>query len=180
MISFSVLLLGNSALAQLVPNATNPMQLQLRSHELYDDTYQYWEWKADYPHIYLNAWIFAEGNTYQDTTPLKIICSYSNTLVFDGKIEAEEIEVKNINLPDYVFDSGYSLRTIEELEYFIMENGHLPEVPSAAEVAKNGMNLTTMTNAMLKKIEELTLYVIEVKKENEMLKSRVDAMVGNQ
>lgn len=92
------------------------------------------------------------------------------------KLEAQKIEVKNMTLPDYVFADDYKLRSLSEVETFIDENSHLPEVPSAAHVAENGMDLTEMNNVMLKKIEELTLYLIEqdkkisaLQKQNEQL-----------
>lgn len=72
--------------------------------------------------------------------------------------------------PDYVFSAGYSLRPLAEVERFIKENGHLPEVPSATEVAKNGLDVGTAHAILLKKVEELTLYVIELQKQVEMLK----------
>lgn len=81
------------------------------------------------------------------------------------KLEVTELEVKNVVLPDYVFADDYTLRSLDEVEAFIEENSHLPEVPSAQEVAENGMNVTDMSNAMLKKIEELTLYLIEQNKQ---------------
>lgn len=90
--------------------------------------------------------------------------SSSPKVVIYTKLEAPDIEVKNVSLPDYVFADDYKLRSLEEVENFIEENSHLPEVPSASEVAENGMNLTEMNNAMLKKIEELTLYLIEQNK----------------
>ncbi len=77
------------------------------------------------------------------------------------KLEAQKIEVKNLNLSDFVFADDYKLRKLSEVEAFIGQNSHLPEVPSAAYVAENGMDLTEMTNVMLMKIEELTLYLIE-------------------
>lgn len=94
----------------------------------------------------------------------------------NGTVEANRIEVKNLNFPDYVFADDYKLRSLSEVEAFIGENSHLPEVPSAAHVAENGMDLTEMNNVMLKKIEELTLYLIEqdkkisaLQKQNEQL-----------
>ena len=56
------------------------------------------------------------------------------------------------------------------MEDFITENGHLPDIPSAKEVEENGISLGDMDAKLLQKIEELTLYVIELKKENEVLK----------
>ena len=64
--------------------------------------------------------------------------------------------------------------SIKELDLFVKENGHLPNVPSAKEVAKNGISLGDMDAVLLEKIEQLTLYMIELKNENEALKLRID------
>ena len=62
--------------------------------------------------------------------------------------------------PDYVFKPDYKLMPIDSLKAFVSENSHLPEIPSAADVAKNGVNITDMQILLLKKVEELTLYTI--------------------
>jgi len=74
---------------------------------------------------------------------------------------------------DYVFEVDYDLNTIEEVEQFVKENKHLPNVPSAAEVTKNGVDVVKMDATLLRQIEELWLHMIEVKKENEALKEEV-------
>lgn len=84
---------------------------------------------------------------------------------FDGKIYAKEIEVKANVWADYVFRRDYKLRTLEEVEKHIEEKGHLPNIPSAADVEKNGINLGEMDAKLLEKIEELTLYSIEQNKQ---------------
>lgn len=80
-----------------------------------------------------------------------------------GKIRAEEVKVET-GWADFVFEEDYNLRTLEEVENFIKENKHLPEIPSAEEVAKNGVNVGQMESKLLQKIEELTLYIIEQNK----------------
>lgn len=90
---------------------------------------------------------------------------------FDGKIYAKEIEVKANVWADYVFAQDYKLRTLEEVEKHIEEKGHLPNVPSAKEVEKNGINLGEMDAKLLEKIEELTLYSIE---QNKQLQKQAD------
>ncbi|MFC6759592.1 hypothetical protein ACFQFQ_09025 [Sulfitobacter porphyrae] len=66
-----------------------------------------------------------------------------------------------LNVPDYVFDDDYALRPLTEVKAFIDENSHLPEVPSEAEIKANGVDMTAMQMALLKKVEELTLYTLE-------------------
>ncbi|MDQ3290013.1 MAG: TMF family protein, partial [Bacteroidota bacterium] len=75
---------------------------------------------------------------------------------------------------DYVFEEGYNLMPLYEVEKYINTNKHLPDVPSAAEVEKNGIEVGEMNATLLRKIEELTLHMIELKKENDALKSRLD------
>jgi hypothetical protein len=87
-------------------------------------------------------------------------------LSVDGKIVAKEFFVTtNINYwSDYVFDKGYVLRPICEVEEYITKHGHLPDVPSATEISTTGQDLGKMDAILLRKIEELTLYVIELEK----------------
>ncbi|HAA16964.1 MAG TPA: hypothetical protein DCE41_36735, partial [Cytophagales bacterium] len=74
---------------------------------------------------------------------------------------------------DYVFAPSYRLRPLSEVAAFIEENQHLPEVPSAEEVAETGYDQVALNATLLQKIEELTLYVIELKEENETLNARL-------
>ncbi len=82
----------------------------------------------------------------------------------DGKVEAQEILVDLSLWPDYVFEDSYELRPLEEVASYVEENHHLPEVPSEQEIVENGLNLGEMDAIMMKKIEELTLYIIEQNK----------------
>jgi hypothetical protein len=82
-------------------------------------------------------------------------------LAVNGKIRAHEIKVETANWPDYVFAEDYQLPTLVETEKHIKANGHLAGIPSAAEVKLNGIDLGEMNAKLLKKIEELTLYLIE-------------------
>ncbi len=77
---------------------------------------------------------------------------------------------------DFVFDESYKLRSLEEVEKFIKTNKHLPDVPSEKEIKKEGYELTEMHKIQMQKIEELTLYLIELKKENDALKKRVEQL----
>ncbi len=90
----------------------------------------------------------------------------AHKLFVEGGITTEEVIVKLKNdWSDYVFNKDYRLRSIQELEDYINKNNHLPEIPDAEEVKKNGVDLGQMNALLLKKVEELTLYVIELKKE---------------
>ncbi len=88
-------------------------------------------------------------------------------LSVNGKIRAREIKVEALNWPDYVFKPDYKRISLQELDKYIKSNGHLPDMPSASEVEKNGVELGEMNKLLLKKIEELTLHVIELNKKIE-------------
>jgi len=93
-------------------------------------------------------------------------------LAVEGTIRAKEIKVMEvIGAPDYVFEADYNLRTLEATKAYIEENKHLPEIPSAAEMEANGIELGDMNMRLLKKIEELTLYMIEINKQVQELKA---------
>jgi hypothetical protein len=87
-------------------------------------------------------------------------------LAVAGNMIAESVKVQLQSAwPDYVFKKDYQLPSLEETENQIKENGHLPGIPSANEVKSNGIDLGEMNAILLKKIEELTLHLIEQKKE---------------
>lgn len=87
-------------------------------------------------------------------------------LTVQGKTMSEESWVQlAANWPDYVFDKDYKLKTLEEVEQYVKENRHLPEVPAAEEMNTNGLNVGVMNTTLMKKVEELTLYLIEANKE---------------
>jgi len=94
-------------------------------------------------------------------------------LAVDGKAICTELLVRLVpNWPDYVFNNHYKLRGLTEVEEFIKKNNHLPGIPSAKEIETNGMNVGEMQKLQMEKIEELTLYIIELKKEIEKLKAK--------
>jgi hypothetical protein len=99
-------------------------------------------------------------------------------LAVDGKIISEEINVqlKGTWPPDYVFEKDYNLLPLSEVETYINQNKHLPEVPSAKEMEANGLNLKEMNLILLKKVEELTLHLIEMKKENANQQKEINSM----
>jgi hypothetical protein len=91
-------------------------------------------------------------------------------LAVNGTIHSKEVKVDlNVTAPDYVFTNDYKLRSLQEIESYVNQNSHLPEIPSAKEFEKNGIQLAEMNMALLKKIEELTLYAIEQDKKTDKL-----------
>lgn len=107
-------------------------------------------------------------------------CNDYKLFVKDG-IRTEQVKVDiaaSNGWADYVFKKDYKLRSLAEIEKFISENGHLPEVPSEKEAIENGVELKAMNILLLKKIEELTLYTIDQQKEIDNLKSENHTMKG--
>lgn len=97
-----------------------------------------------------------------------------------GKIIADEVEIKVNKGADFVFSPSYSLKPLSEVETFVKENKHLPEIPSEKQMQENGLNINDMQIKLLQKIEELTLYVIEqdkaiksLKEENKEIKNQL-------
>ncbi len=99
-------------------------------------------------------------------------------LSVNGTVQAKEIIVET-GWSDFVFEEDYNLKSLNEVANFIKENKHLPEIPTAAEVQKNGISLGEMQSKLLQKIEELTLYIIEIEKSNKELKERVNILECN-
>jgi hypothetical protein len=96
-------------------------------------------------------------------------------LAVNGTIHAKEIFVDMDNWSDFVFDEDYKLKTLADLEKFIIEFKHLPDIPSNTEVKENGVNLGNMDALLLLKLEEMTLYVIELQKQIDDLNEKVES-----
>jgi hypothetical protein len=82
-------------------------------------------------------------------------------LAVKGTVHAQQVNVDLNNWADYVFDKAYHLPSLTEVKTYIDQNHHLPEIPSAEQVEKDGLNLGEMNKLLLKKVEELTLYTID-------------------
>ncbi len=124
----------------------------------YDDGAWQWGREFGYNTAY-NSW-YVSSNFGIGTTDTK-----GFKLGVKGKIAAEEVKVaSHNNWPDFVFDKEYALPTLKEVESHIKEKGHLKDIPSAKEVAENGIFLGEMNAKLLQKIEELTLYTIAQEK----------------
>lgn len=103
-------------------------------------------------------------------------------LTVNGTIHANEVIVDlNVPAPDYVFEDDYELQSLQDIKEYISINKHLPEIPSALDISKKGIDLGDMNMKLLKKVEELTLHMIRIeeelqklKKENSELKQSMD------
>lgn len=119
------------------------------------------------------------GNLHLDATGQVAIgnvipAASAYKLTVTGKIICEELKVKLVSSvwPDYVFDKKYKLKSLTDVEKFIAKNKHLPNIPSAAEVEKNGIEVGDMQKKMMEKIEELTLYIIDLQKQIDVIKTK--------
>jgi hypothetical protein len=97
-------------------------------------------------------------------------------LAVNGTIGAKavKVELSQTPWPDYVFENEYTMQNINELEAFLKTNKHLPNVPSAKEIEKDGIDMATMDAKLLEKIEELSLYIIEQNKRIETLEKKIE------
>lgn len=126
-----------------------------------------------------SRWSEASGNiSYPSNVSIgTTVAADGYLLSVEGKAVMEEVNIllKN-DWPDYVFKEDYNLRPLKEVEAFVKENNHLPEVPSAAEVHENGIMLGEMNAKLLKKMEEMTLYMIQQADQIEQLQQRLGAL----
>jgi hypothetical protein len=95
-------------------------------------------------------------------------------LSVNGTVHAKEVKVDLVGWPDYVFEKAYSLPSLEKVQSYINQYHHLPDMPSASEVEANGLNLGEMNKLLLKKVEELTLYLIEADRSVKQLEGKGD------
>lgn len=111
------------------------------------------------------------GNVGVDTT------NPQAKLAVNGNILAKEVKVKtNIAVPDYVFEPDYELPPLDEIEAYVKAHKHLPEIPSAADIKRDGLDLAEMNLLLLKKVEELTLHLIEKTKKQEQQDERIERL----
>lgn len=120
-----------------------------------------------------NEWSLYVGNTFTDNGASLAIKAIENgnvgigtftpdaKLAVNGTIHTKEVKVDLTGWADYVFKPSYKLPKLSEVKAFITKNQHLPDMPSEKEVVANGVNLGEMVTLQTKKIEELTLYLIE-------------------
>ncbi len=95
----------------------------------------------------------------------------------NGGILCEKVKVI-VDVPnsDYVFEPEYKLMTLKDVKDFVNQNKHLPEVPSAACFKEEGYNIGEMDDLLLRKVEELTLYIIQLEEQNKNLEERLQKL----
>ncbi len=131
---------------------------------------------------------FHEKGEYNPSDPVALMVSKGavaiNThgikegyaLTVGGKILATELKITvadSVMWPDFVFKPDYKKMDLDKLDSYIKTNNHLPDMPSAKDVNRDGVDVGTMQAKLLQKVEELTLYLIDLKKENDELKKMI-------
>ena len=104
-----------------------------------------------------SAWDWSKNTTFSETGKV----TFRNNISVKGKIESKEIKITLTPTADFVFEENYNLPTLKSIEKYIKEKKHLPEIASAKEMKKNGVNIGDFQIQLLQKIEELTLYTIQ-------------------
>jgi len=136
---------------------------------------------------YMRNWLLNGNNINNSNSGTVFIGAVPTTsrgdtalkLSVNGNIYAKKLTVTQLNWADYVFDPGYKLLPLQEVETFIQQNKHLPEMPSAKQTASNGLSVGDNQALLLKKIEELTLYIIQHDKEIANLKNQLKEVRKN-
>jgi hypothetical protein len=97
-------------------------------------------------------------------------------LAVEGTIGARKVKVQQGTWSDFVFHNDYKLPSLYEVESFVKQNKHLPGLPSEAEVLKDGLDVGEMNKLLLQKVEELTLYIIDLKKESQKQQEKIERL----
>ena len=103
----------------------------------------------------------------------------SYALSVDGSIVAKQCIIQTDSWADFVFNKDYSLPSLASIESYVRQNNHLPGVPSEAEVKTNGVDIGQMNKILMQKVEELTLYIINLQKENKEIKDQLAQLKGS-
>ncbi len=120
---------------------------------------------------------FKNGDVFMGTNDFVKGVGYK--LRVGGKIFSEEVRVQLQSAwPDYVFEKNYEKLSLQQLEHYVEKNKHLPNIPSAKEIEKDGQHLGEIQRKMLEKIEELSLYIIELNKKIEKQQTEIEILKG--
>ncbi|MBW4890144.1 hypothetical protein KXQ82_10475 [Mucilaginibacter sp. HMF5004] len=120
--------------------------------------------------------ITSTGTTDQTLSDADIKSKITFRVAADGITYAKKIKVELTDWPDYVFHPKYVLKPLSDVKTYIDQNHHLPDMPSAEKIEKDGLDVGEMNKLLTKKVEELTLYLIEQQKINQSLQQQIDAL----
>lgn len=133
----------------------------------------------------IGNWIFGKNGQIAigsfNNLPQSFITNSDYQLIVKRGIRTEKVRVDIAsvkNWADYVFEDDYKLMSLKELDQYIKTNGHLPNIPTSEEVVKQGVDLAEMNAKLLEKVEELTLYTIELNKKNESQQKNIDDLIS--
>jgi hypothetical protein len=168
------LFIGKDTEITMISGPTNCGAIQIKSHSGLggsQNRYLRLGWKD-------NNSVFSPALSINDDLNVGIGTTTPDTkLTVNGNIHAKEVKIDlSIPAPDYVFANDYKLRSLKEVEDYINKNNHLPEIQSARELEKNGLMLAEMNMNLLKKVEELTLYMIELEKKNNVQSKEMETL----
>lgn len=122
-------------------------------------------------HLIVERRLMADSiQPYSNALQIAGLVAVSGDMDVNGTMKTKEVRVTLEDWPDYVFESGYTLPDLQETERYIHDNGHQPNIPSAAEVEQEGIDLGEINKLLLQKIEELTLHIINLQKQINELK----------
>ncbi|UTW63137.1 hypothetical protein KFE98_02985 [bacterium SCSIO 12741] len=140
------------------------------NHTTHPNYLEFWSPEHTNSRVYFANTKVGIGTTKMGSGPYKLFVA--------GGIRTEEVKVDLASTwPDYVFEEEYELKDLSEVKEFIEENHHLPNVPSAAEM-EDGIELGEMVRLQMEKIEELTMYLIELEEKNAALEEKVEGLMN--
>jgi hypothetical protein len=160
----------NAKIWRIIGRGTNDFEIQTL-----DDTYggEITAMQINRSGTSIGNILFPNGNLGIGTTDTK-----GYKFAVNGSAIATSMTVKlYANWPDYVFKKDYQLPSLTEVKTYIDQNRHLPEMPSEQEIAKDGLNLGEMNKLLVKKVEELTLYLIEKDKKDKQQQEQIDQLI---
>jgi hypothetical protein len=158
---------------------TEPLSIAgtLSATAFYDYTNRAYYMDLDNASVSINAAGNITAASHSITGNVGIGCTNPTAkLTVNGLIRATGIEIVSAPCADYVFEKDYNLMNILDVEKYVNANKHLPEIPSAKEFKAEGYKVAEMDELLLKKIEELTLYIIALKKDNEKMQREINSM----
>jgi len=121
-----------------------------------------------------NFVVYGSGKTQIGNKRITSVPHTDCMLSVDGKVVAKSLYITMTDWADYVFANDYKLTSLKDVETYYKTNKHLPEIPSEKEVIENGVNVADMNKLLLKKVEELTLYLVQQQKEIDALETQIN------